>query len=191
VDALKFIASYKTATIPVGRRVIIIGAGNTAIDAATAAHRLGAEEVHLLYRRGEKEMPAFDYEYEIAKLDRIEFHWRTLPVKIHGKDSVESIECVRMGADLQPIAGSNFQIPCEMVIPSIGQTRLVEFLSRCRGVNLQNGCVAVNPETGQTSNPKYFAGGDCVNGGREVVDAVAAGKRAGAGIARALEAQHG
>jgi dihydropyrimidine dehydrogenase (NAD+) subunit PreT len=191
VDALKFIAAYKTASIPVGRRVAIIGAGNTAIDAATAAHRLGAEEVHMLYRRSEKEMPAFDYEYEIAKLDRIEFHWWTLPVKIHGKDCVESIECARVGPDLKPIAGSNFQIPCDMVIPSIGQTRLVEFLARCRGVNLQNGCVMINPETGQTSNSKYFAGGDCVNGGREVVDAVAMGKRAGAGIARVLEAQHG
>jgi glutamate synthase (NADPH/NADH) small chain len=58
-------------------------------------------------------------------------------------------------------------------------------------VELKNGCVIVNPETGQTANPKYFAGGDCVNGGREVVDAVAAGKRAGAGIAKSLEAHHG
>lgn len=191
VDALKFIAAYKTSSIKVGRRVIIIGAGNTAIDAATAAHRLGAEEVHLIYRRGQDEMPAFDYEYELALLDNVEFHWHTQPVRIHGSEAVESIECVRVDKNLAPIPDSNFKIPCEMVIPSIGQTRLVDFLSRCKGVELKNGCVIVNPETGQTANPKYFAGGDCVNGGREVVDAVAAGKRAGAGIAKSLEAQHG
>jgi dihydropyrimidine dehydrogenase (NAD+) subunit PreT len=191
VDALKFIAAYKTSSIKVGRRVIIIGAGNTAIDAATAAHRLGAEEVHLIYRRGQDEMPAFDYEYELALLDNVEFHWHTQPVRIHGTGAVESIECVRVDKNLAPIPGSNFQILCEMVIPSIGQTRLVDFLSRCKGVELKNGCVVVNSETGQTANPKYFAGGDCVNGGREVVDAVAAGKRAGAGIAKSLEAHHG
>jgi glutamate synthase (NADPH/NADH) small chain len=191
VDALKFIAAYKTSSIRVGRRVIIIGAGNTAIDAATAAHRLGAEEVHLIYRRGQDAMPAFDYEYELALLDNVEFHWHTQPVHIHGTSAVSSIECVRVNKNLAPIPNSNFQIPCEMVIPSIGQTRLVDFLSRCKGVELKNGCVVVNPETGQTANPKYFAGGDCVNGGREVVDAVAAGKRAGGGIAKSLEAHHG
>jgi dihydropyrimidine dehydrogenase (NAD+) subunit PreT len=191
VDALKFIAAYKTSSIRVGRRVIIIGAGNTAIDAATAAHRLGAEEVHLIYRRGQDEMPAFDYEYELALLDNVEFHWHTQPVRIHGAKSVESIECIRVDKNLAPIPNSNFQIPCEMIIPSIGQTRLVDFLSRCKGVELKNGCVVVNPETGATANPKYFAGGDCVNGGREVVDAVAAGKRAAAGIAKSLEAHHG
>jgi len=191
VDALNFIAAYKTSSIKVGRRVVVIGAGNTAIDAATAAHRLGAEEVHLIYRRGQEEMPAFDYEYELALLDNVEFHWHTQPVRIHGSGAVESIECVRVDKNLAPIPGSTFQIPCEMIIPSIGQTRLVDFLSRCKGVELKNGCVVVNPETGATANPKYFAGGDCVNGGREVVDAVAAGKRAGAGIAKSLEAHHG
>jgi dihydropyrimidine dehydrogenase (NAD+) subunit PreT len=191
VDALKFIAAYKTSSIRVGRRVVIIGAGNTAIDAATAAHRLGAEEVHLIYRRSQNEMPAFDYEYELALLDNVEFHWYTQPDRIHGSKTIESIECVRVDKNLAPIPNSNFQIPCEMVIPSIGQTRLVDFLSRCKSVELKNGCVVVNPETGQTANPKYFAGGDCVNGGREVVDAVAAGKRAGAGIAKLLEAHHG
>jgi dihydropyrimidine dehydrogenase (NAD+) subunit PreT len=191
VDALRFIAAYKTSSIRVGRRVIIIGAGNTAIDAATAAHRLGAEEVHLIYRRGQDEMPAFDYEYELALLDNVEFHWHTQPVRIHDSKSVESIECIRVDKNLAPIPNSNFQIPCEMIIPSIGQTRLVDFLSRCKGVELKNGCVVVNPETGATANPKYFAGGDCVNGGREVVDAVAAGKRAAAGIAKSLEAHHG
>ncbi|HTA94934.1 MAG TPA: FAD-dependent oxidoreductase, partial [Verrucomicrobiae bacterium] len=141
--------------------------------------------------RGQDEMPAFDYEYELALLDNVEFHWHTQPVRIHGAKSVESIECIRVDKNLAPIPNSNFQIPCDMVIPSIGQTRLIDFLSQCKGVELKNGCVVVNPETGATANPKYFAGGDCVNGGREVVDAVAAGKRAAAGIAKSLEAHRG
>jgi glutamate synthase (NADPH/NADH) small chain len=78
-----------------------------------------------------------------------------------------------------------------MVIPSIGQSRLFDFLSQFRGVQLEAGRVVVNAFTGQTSNPRYFAGGDCVNGGREVVDAVAEGQRAALGIARRLEEIHG
>ncbi len=191
VDAIQFIAKYKTDSIQIGKRVVVIGAGNTAIDAATAVRRLGAEEIHILYRRGESEMPAFDYEYEIAKLDQIEFHWFAQPIRILGAKSVEGIECVRVDKNLAPVAGSNFTIPCQMIIPSIGQTKLVETLSRCRDIKLEDGRVAINRATGQTANPKYFAGGDCVNGGREVVDAVADGKRAGIGIAEYLGARRG
>ena len=107
------------------------------------------------------------------------FHWQAHPVAIHGRAAVEALECTR------------FRLDCDMVIPSIGQTRLVDFLARCRGVELAGGCVVVDPSTGGTANPRYFAGGDCVNGGREVVDAVAEGKRAGIAIARRLGEIHG
>jgi glutamate synthase (NADPH/NADH) small chain len=195
VDALRFIRDYKTGTAKVGRRVLVVGAGNTAIDAATASVRLGAERVAIVYRRGPGEMPAFRYEYELAKQDGIVFHWLTQPVAIRGERAVESVECMRMElgpADRsgrrfpQPVEGSNFRLAADMVITSLGQSRLIEFLGRCRGVKLQNQCVAVTRETGQTSNPKYFAGGDCVSGGREVVDAVADGKRAALGIVQEL-----
>ena len=176
IDALSFIARYKTDKPQAGRRVVVVGAGNTAIDAATAAKRLGAEEVHIVYRRGEAEMPAFAYEYEIAKRDQIQFHWWSEVLRIHGTDAVERIECVGAG-------GASFHLLCDLVIPAIGQGRLVEVLERVRGVELDGGRVKVNRATGQTQNPKYFAGGDCVNGGREVVDAVADGQRAGLGIA--------
>lgn len=200
VDAVRFIAEYKTGSVAVGRRVAVVGAGNTAIDAATAACRLGAAEVHVLYRRGEAEMPAFHYEYELAKQDGIRFHWLTLPVAIAGESAVEALECIRMElgpADAsgrrrpQPVAGSNFKLACDMVITSIGQSRLIEFLRQCRGIELAGGCVVVEPQTGQTANPRYFAGGDCVNGGREVVDAVAEGARAARGIVRWLETTGG
>ena len=191
VDALRFIADYKAGSGAVGCRVIVVGAGNTAIDAATAAVRLGAETVSILYRRGEAEMPAFRYEYELAKQDGIVFYWLTQPVAILGERTVESVECIRMelgSADAggrrfpQPVPDSKFRLPADMVITSLGQSRLIALLEQFRGVELKDQRVAINRENGRTSNPKYFAGGDCVSGGREVVDAVADGKRAARGI---------
>jgi glutamate synthase (NADPH/NADH) small chain len=191
MDALHFIADYKTTgSTRVGRRVAIVGGGNTAIDAATAARRLGAESVAMLYRRGEPQMPAFTFEVELAKQDGVSFHWNTQPVAIRGIAAVEALDCARLGPDLAPVAGSNFTLPCDTVIVSIGQSKLVGLLDRC-GVELKNGRVAADPRTGQCANPRYFAGGDCVNGGREVVDAVAGGKRAAIGIADWLEATNG
>src|SRR5580692_9108568 len=161
IDALRFIALYKTGYPQIARRVVVIGAGNTAIDAAIAAKKLGAEEVHLLYRRGESDMSAFPFEYEHAKREGVEFHWQKKITRIIGKTTVEAVEC------------GTTRIPCDMVIPAIGQAPFKDF-------------GPVNRETGQTRYPKYFAGGDFVNGGREVVDAVADGKRAALGIIKWL-----
>ncbi len=120
-------------------------------------------------------MPAFEYEYELAKLDGIRFHWHVQAMRIQGTGAVEAIACLNA-------EGRHFELACDLVIPSIGQSRLVDFLARVRGVEFADGRVQIHRETGQTANPKYFAGGDCVNGGREVVDAVADGKRAAIGI---------
>ena len=197
VNALEFIEGYKTkGRLTVGRRVAVVGAGNTAIDAARAALRLGAEEVHLVYRRGEQQMSAFSFEYEQAKQEGVRFDWWTLPVAIRssGADGkVSGLECVRVAmvnGSLNKVTGSAFVLPCDMVIPAIGQGSLLEFLQTARSIELEKGCVRVDRETGRTSNPRYFAGGDCANGGREVVDAVADGKRAAMAIARALEDSH-
>lgn len=194
VDALEFIARYKTGE-PVsvaGRVVVVIGAGNTAIDAANAAKRLGAQEVHIFYRREEKDISAFSFEYEQAKLEGIRFHWNTVPVRIHHDgESLSSVECdlVWPGSDeeFRRIPNSSFHLECHLLIPAIGQSPLLEFLSKCRDLGLTQGRVIIERATGQTTNPKYFAGGDCVNGGREVVDAVADGKRAALGMIQALE----
>lgn len=177
IDALRFIAAYKTSSIEIGRSVAVIGAGNTAMDAATAAIGLGASEVHVIYRRGESDMPAFEHEFEIAKKDGVKFYWFARPVRIRGNTRVETLEILTA-------EGRHFELPCDTVISSIGQTRLVDLLAHARGVQLDRGNVLIDRATGQTSHPKYFAGGDCVNGGREVVDAVADGKRAAQGIAK-------
>lgn len=196
IDALQFIADYKTGrTTGVQGKVVVIGAGNTAIDAANAAARLGAESVTLLYRRTKSNMSAFDFEYEHAKLEGVTFHWLAQPVAVHAtNDRLSSIECTRMeiasDGSLHPVANSNFRIDCDIVIPAIGQSPLLDLLAQFHNIRLEKGRVAVDRATGQTSNPKYYAGGDCVNGGREVVDAVADGKRSGIAIARALEAAY-
>ena len=194
VGAMEFIEPTKTRSfqdVPVGRRVACIGAGNTAIDVVTAAKRLGAEQVHLIYRRGETEMPAFRYEYELAKLDGITFHWYTQPTRIVGHDGkVSALECVRTRIESAPdgtrkistIPGSEFTIAVDMVVRAIGQKPVTQLLNGVSAVALrENGTIVVN-QNYQTANPKYFAGGDCVNGGKEVVDAVAEGMAAARGI---------
>jgi len=197
VDALEFIARYKTAGgTKVGNNVLVVGAGNTAIDAANAARRLGASHVTIVYRRTEHELPAFGFEYEHAKQEGVSFEWLAQPFQIHTYPAggIASLECVRMddqANDLPtPIPGSNFHLLCDMVIPAIGQAPLIALLEQCRGVRVAMGRVEIDRATGRTTHPKYYAGGDCVNGGREVVDAVADGKRAGIAMAHALEAAH-
>jgi glutamate synthase (NADPH/NADH) small chain len=180
-----------------GRTVIVIGGGNTAIDAANAARRLGAEDVHLFYRRTEKEMPAFFFEYENSKLEGVLFHWLAQPVEIVERNgsvtAVKFVETRLSGPDAggrrkpEPVPGSEFAVECDMVIPALGQSRFTSLLQQSRGIALQGGSIAVDRPTGRTSNPKYYAGGDCVNGGREVVDAVADGKRAALGMIEAWE----
>lgn len=197
VDALALIAGYKTAgKLTVGRRVVVVGAGNTAIDAANAAKRLGAEEVHIVYRRAEPHISAFNFEYEHAKQEGVRFLWQALPIAIHADrhGALRCVECLRVelvqDASPHALPESNFYLACDMVVLAIGQSPLLETLAQCRGVSVEHGRVGVDRATGRTANPRYFAGGDCVNGGREVVDAVADGKRAAIGIAKALEVAH-
>lgn len=196
IDALQFIEDYKTGkTTQITDNVVVVGAGNTAIDAANAAKRLGAKSVSILYRRTREHISAFDFEYRQALQEGIHFLWLTQLMAIHSSAiGITSVECLRMEIDsdgsLNPIEGSTFHLECNMVIPAIGQSPLLELLEQCREVQLELGRVVVDRATGQTTNSRYFAGGDCVNGGREVVDAVADGKRAGVAIARLLEAAY-
>ena len=193
--AMEFIEATKLrsfAEVQVGRRIACIGAGNTAIDVVTAAKRLGSDSVHLIYRRGEKEMPAFRYEYDLAKLDGILFHWYTQPVRIIGEEGkVTGIECLRTRLEqgkgrergkVVPIPGSEFKIEVDMVVRAIGQKPLTDLFRTIEGIEVRdNGTIAINDKY-HTGAQKYFAGGDCTNGGKEVVDAVAEGKAAAQSI---------
>jgi glutamate synthase (NADPH/NADH) small chain len=186
MDALDFIERIKTRdwkSVPIGKTIVVIGAGNTAIDAVTQAKRLGAEKVLLVYRRTRNDISAYDYEYELAKKDGVEFVWQAAPIGILTNDAgeVAALQCEKTDGSLQI-----FDIPCDMVIRAIGQQKQVSFFKSVANVETdEKGRVAVN-ELMQTSNPKIFAGGDCVNGGAEAVDAAQMGKFAAQGIHQAL-----
>ena len=198
-NALDLIAGYKSGALTaIPARVVVVGAGNTAIDAAIAAVRLGATDVRIVYRRGPEQMSAFAFEYEHAKDEGVQFLWHVQPTSIRGTKSVDGLELTKLvpteDGTTTPQPGSEFLLSTDLVVLSIGQATHTAFLSDRGGqgvqVQLERGRILIDRATGQTSNPKFFAGGDCTNGGREVVDAVADGKRAGIGIAAWLEAQH-
>lgn len=177
----------------VGPRVIVVGAGNTAIDAATEAARLGAEQVSIVYRRGKDEMPAYEFEYELALKDKVDFHWFTQPIEVLGNGKVEGLKCRRMAAGEPDESGrprpvevpnSEFVIEADTVIKATGQVKH-DFLSGIDKVILKWGLVEVD-ENYRTTNPKYYAGGDCVNGGKEVVNAVYHAKQAALAMHREL-----
>ena len=146
-----------------------------------------------MYRRHREAISAFDFEYDHALHEGVRFVWGTLPTGLKANGGGFALQCIAVDLDakglLGPVAGSEFAMECDVVIPAIGQSPLAELLNQVNGVVMERGRVVIDRATGQTTNPKYFAGGDCVNGGREVVDAVADGKRAALGIAAALTKQ--
>lgn len=204
-DALPFIEETKSqplGSVSVGRHVLVIGAGNTAIDAATAAGRLGAETVTIVYRRSEEEIPCYAFEFEFAKQEGVRFQWLTAPQKIVGTGRVEGLECVRTRLGEpdakgrrrpEEVAGSTFTIPADMVIKAVGQGPDNGFLGHL-GLDLKGtDRVAADRETGATSHPRVFAGGDVVDGRDDatVVAVVAMGLRAAAGLDKSLGSPRG
>jgi glutamate synthase (NADPH/NADH) small chain len=195
INALELIAAYKTGHLKELRgTVAVVGAGNTAIDAANAARRLGASTVYMVYRRSESEMSAFDFEYEHAKQEGVQFLWNRLPVAIreeaHGRLLLDTVQVRQQEGKLERVPESEAEIACDMVVPAIGQSPLTQILQELRGIEVRDGKIVADRATGQTGNPRYYAGGDCVNGGREVVDAVAWGKRAALAMLKSAEVAH-
>ncbi|MEO8649533.1 MAG: NAD(P)-dependent oxidoreductase [Acidobacteriota bacterium] len=185
-DALKFIEKIKSRdwkTVPLGKTVVVLGAGNTAIDAVTQAKRLGATRVIMVYRRTEIDASAYHYEMELARKDGVEFVWQAAPIGIlPGENGTRlSLRCERTDGSLEL-----FEIPCDMIIKAVGQQKMRSFFESVVGVATdEKGRVVVNDQM-QTSNPKIFAGGDCANGGKEAVDAAQMGKLAAMGIHETL-----
>jgi glutamate synthase (NADPH/NADH) small chain len=184
-----------TADTPLrrGKAVAVIGGGNTAMDAARTAKRLGAERAMIVYRRGEAEMPARIEEIHHAKEEGIEFHFLAAPVRVLGDADrwVVALECVRMelttpGEDgrrkVRPIEGSNFQVPCDAVVVAIG-TNANPLLTRSTAALKLNerGYIEIDAD-GITSIPGVFAGGDIVRGAATVILAMGDGKTAAAAI---------
>lgn len=201
-DAIDFIERAKTGEVmpTVGRRVAVIGAGNTAIDAATCSRRLGADEVTICYRRSEREMTAYRFEYDFAKLEGVSFRWRCAPVRIIGEagrvvglELVETELCMDESGRVTPVAvqGSEFVIPVDTVIRAIGQEKRIALLDAF-GVEHRGG-VALVQEGMHTNLVNVFVAGDCTlgRGGREamVVEAAEQGKGAAASAHALLTSQ--
>ena len=173
----------------VGKKVAVIGGGNAAIDAARTALRLGAKEVHIIYRRRREDMPADKNEIAEAERERVKIHFLTAPAKMIGRDGkLVSMECVRMslgGFDRTgrrrpvPIEGSNFIIDVDMVISAISQRPDAMVVSAGSRIELTKwSTIVADPRTHATGEPGIFAGGDCVNGPDTVIQAIADGRRA-------------
>ncbi|WP_442601019.1 NAD(P)-dependent oxidoreductase [Paenibacillus sp. KN14-4R] len=175
-DAIELVESTKQgeAVDFHNAKVAVIGAGNTAVDAATCSVRLGAKQVKMLYRRTREEMTAYDFEYEFAKQDGVEFRWLTAPTRIIGnaEGRVVGLECVRMrleddkdGGRPRPvaIAGSEFTMEVDAVVKAIGQTRHLPLIESLQ-VEHRHGVVKVDMDTFQTSNPRIYAAGDVIFG---------------------------
>ncbi|WP_343671538.1 NAD(P)-dependent oxidoreductase [Chitinophaga sp.] len=189
VDAIRFIYEIRTKgypEIPVGDAVAVIGMGMTAIDAATQAKRLGAKEVTLVYRRTEAEMSCTAAELNIAKLDGCNIIWLAAPKEIMGENGqVKKLVCEMMRLDERksPVGtGELITLNVDMVIKATGQ---LPYTVASPQIDSDHGKVLVN-EHAATSLQGVFAGGDCVNGGKEVVDAVQAGKEGAKAILQYL-----
>lgn len=175
--------------IKVGKKVAVIGGGNVAMDAARSAIRMGADEVHIVYRRSEEEMPARKEEFENAKEEGIIFDFLTNPVRIIGNENgwVKGIECIRMELGEPdasgrrrpvPIMGSEFIMDVETVVIAIGTGPNPLLTKATEGLELtKHGYIAVDEE-GRTSREGVWAGGDIVTGSATVILAMGAGKKA-------------
>ncbi|HSO33675.1 MAG TPA: FAD-dependent oxidoreductase, partial [Labilithrix sp.] len=164
-----------------GKSVIIVGGGNTAIDVARECAQLGAASVAMVYRRGAEAMTGYAHEMEHARLENVRLMTHLQPISFvrDASGQLTGLRVAKTDAAAKPIAGTEHDLPCDMVALAIGQSKLRSVAKQLPGVDLDaRGCVACDPRNGQTGNPKVFAGGDCINGGKEVVNAVADGRNA-------------
>jgi glutamate synthase (NADPH/NADH) small chain len=191
-NSLPFIEAIKTGTPPdVGSSVAVIGGGNTAIDVAREALRLGADDVTLVYRRTSREMPAYEHEVEEALEEGMRIEWLTVPLQFVGNAALEGVLCrrCRLGEPdasgrrrPEEMPGTDFLLPASTAVKAIGQRPRAELFALIAGLELEDGRLKVDPVTGQTTNPKYFSAGDATNGGATVVEAVRGAKIAACGV---------
>ncbi len=187
--------------VKVGRKVAVVGAGNVAMDASRCALRLGADEVHIVYRRSRDEVPARAEEVHHAEEEGVLFDFLTNPVEIYGDEKgwVRGMRCIRMKLGEPdasgrrrplPIEGSEFDMEVDMVIMALGtQPNPLVFADSGGLERTRHGTVVADEETGRTTKERVWAGGDIVTGAATVISAMGAGKRAAADIDRFLRGE--
>ena len=197
IDGLEYIEESKldAAKLRIGRNVVVIGAGNTAIDCATIAKRLGAERVTMVYRRTENEMTAYPHEYEFVKREGVWLEFLAQPVKVHiAGGAAHGLECLRMTLGEKdssgrpaprPIPGSAFIIPADQIVKAIGQQK--PSVASLWKLQTEKGFIQVNADF-ETSVAGVYAGGDCIRarGAASTVMAVQDGKLAARAIQERL-----
>jgi glutamate synthase (NADPH/NADH) small chain len=187
MDAVDYIADLRQAKnlakLPVGRRIVVIGGGMTAIDIASQTKRLGAEDVTIVYRRGPKQMSASGYEQELAQTDGVLLRYWMRPKKLlakHGKLTGVRLEYTKEKKGKLEGTGETIDLPCDQLFKAIGQKLVPQDLGD--GIALEGGRIKVDASR-RTSLPNVWAGGDCVTGGKDLtVAAVEDGKRAALAI---------
>jgi dihydropyrimidine dehydrogenase (NAD+) subunit PreT len=187
--AVDFIERFKLGTVDLAgvRRAAVIGGGNTAIDAVRELHGLGVPHVTMIYRGDEAKMSGYAHEWAAAKQEGVHAAWRVQPVAFVGEGRVRAVKCAELDADKRPIAGQEREIEADLVLLAIGQAKLAELVAGLPGVKVDRGRVVVDARQ-STGEPGVFAGGDCANGGKEVVNAAAEGKAAARAIHEYLSA---
>ncbi len=180
---------------PEGKKVVVVGGGNVAIDCVRCSFRIGKENVNLVYRRTKNEMPADFVEIRDAEEEQVTFHYLTNPTRIIAEDGkVVAVECIRMELGEPddsgrrrpvPVEGSEFMLDCDIVVPAIGQVIDLSLLEGLEDVKTTRwGTINVNEVTKQSDRPKIFSGGDCETGPGALIEACAAGRKAAANIDR-------
>lgn len=200
VDGISFLRKVNDGhAVPPGTHVAVIGGGNTAVDCARTAKRLGSGSVKIVYRRTRGEMPAADEEIKALAHEGIDIEFLAAPVRFDGDGGkVKGMECVRMELGEpdesgrrrpSPVAGSGFTIPVDGVICALGQATETSFLETIGLETGRGGTVTTDPATGATNIDGVFAGGDVVTGPAYVVDAIAAGQKAARSIGMYLRGE--
>ena len=179
IEEMKLVRSTRARVGNLGR-VVVVGGGNTAIDVARECAQLGATEVTMVYRRAASEMTGYAHELSAAKKEGVRFVTNAQPAgfvrDVEGK--LRAIKLLRTEAG-RAIPGTEHEIACDIAALAIGQSKMHALAAQFPGVVVDaRGCIVVDPETCATGNPKVYSGGDCVNGGKEVVNAVADGRNA-------------
>jgi NADH-quinone oxidoreductase subunit F len=201
MDCIEFLRKVNLAEgVDLGQRVVVVGGGHSAVDAARTSIRLGASDVEVVYRRSREDMPAGEEEIQIAEQEGVKIAFLTVPKCVKGRDGkVTHLECIRAELGEQdesgrrrpvPIKGTEFEIEADTLILAIGQTVDMAHIIDAQeiGVTSRN-TFRVDPKTLQTNIPDVFAGGDCVTGPASVIEAIGAGKKAARSIHRYLRGE--
>ena len=160
---------------------MVVGGGNTALDAVRELVHLGVEHVELVYRGREANMPGYAHEWKAAKVEGCTARWATQPVRFEGDGRVERAICVAYDDDKRPIPGSESAVECQLVLLAIGPNKIGDLVGTMPGIEVEWGVITVD-EHHATGRPGVWAGGDCSNGAKEVVNAAAEGKTAAIAI---------